>query len=144
LHFPEKYKAYDKMSVYYEDSIAMPLTNPLTETNSEHHWFNNVCIRNYFAGFYSVAAPLPTAAKYANPAEEKMTQLNQDIISIKQLNCGKQYVSSMLITQWKDCDITLIEEPNRGAVKETRCNGQLFAHLPLPRSAIFIHTLSLD
>jgi hypothetical protein len=43
-----KNKKNYKMNVNYEKSVTMPITNPLTATNSEHQWFKNVCIPGLF------------------------------------------------------------------------------------------------
>jgi hypothetical protein len=65
------------------------------------------------------------------------------MIVIKQLNCGKRTPSMTLITHWRDCDVTLIQEPNRGSAKEMLRNGKYFKTLLSP-SAIFFNSPNLD
>jgi hypothetical protein len=48
-----------------------------------------------------------------------------------------------LITHWRDCDDTLIQEPNRGSAKEMLRKGKYFTTL-LSRSAIFVNSPNLD
>jgi hypothetical protein len=48
IHFPAKYKANNKLTVNYENSAIMPITSLLMATNSERHWFIDVCIPGLF------------------------------------------------------------------------------------------------
>ena len=59
-------------------------------------------------------------------------------LRIRQINCGKRIASTINVTKWNDCDVTLIQEPNRGSFNELRKHGKVFTTGRLPRSAIFV------
>jgi hypothetical protein len=48
-----------------------------------------------------------------------------------------------LVTQWKDCKIVFIQEPNQSASSEMKRNGKYYK-TRLARSAILVKTQNLD
>jgi hypothetical protein len=48
-----------------------------------------------------------------------------------------------LVTQWKDCEIVFIQEPNQAAMSEIKRNGK-YNKTQLARSAILVKTQNLD
>ena len=68
--------------------------------------------------------------------------MTNDLIRIKQLNCGKRLPSTLLASQWKDCDVAFLQEPNRGGLKTLAKHGKLFSTAN-SRSAILV-TAQLD
>jgi hypothetical protein len=65
------------------------------------------------------------------------------MIEIKQINCGKRPTSMTLVTQWKDCEIVFIQEPNQSASSEMKRKGKYYK-TQLGRSAILVKTQNLD
>ena len=67
---------------------------------------------------------------------------NMNLLRLRQINCGKQERSTALLSRWhKHTDITCVQEPNVGQLRNLRKVGKLYTcetH-KLPRAAIFIH-----